>query len=135
VLTKSSNELEILWNFSRYELDSGRRIALVENPHFYHHHWLHIRPPNAYKDGFTVSPMEDYQYANKICVLTNKPGRVYIKFGTKSKQESESRVFDNVWRTTNGIFIFKCNRFIFPFFLFHLPTLFQASAESSRVNV
>ena len=136
MLTKGSNELEIeiLWNFSRYQPDSGKRITLVENPYFYHHHWLHIRPPNTYKDGFNISPMEDYQYANKICVLTGKPGRVYLEFGTESKQESKSRVFDNVWRTTNGIFIFKSNWFFSPFSS-HLPTSFQASPENSKVNV
>ena len=105
----------------------------MENLYFYHPRWFHIRPLNTYKDGFNLSLMEDYKYTNEICVLTGKPGWVYLEFSTKSKKESKSRVFDNVWRTTNGIFIFKSNWFFPPFFSSHLPTSFQASPESSRV--
>jgi hypothetical protein len=94
VLT-SSNVSEILWNFNRYPPDSKKRITLAKNPHFYHPQSL-----NEYWDGFTAGPMEDYQYANDIYVLTNTPSRIFLEFG------EDSQAFDNVWQT-NRIFIFK----------------------------
>ncbi|KAH9984933.1 hypothetical protein BJV77DRAFT_143985 [Russula vinacea] len=95
MLTSRPNESEILWNFCRYPPD--RRITLVENPHFYEY-----QSPNAYWDGFTTGPMESYQYAENIYVLTNTRRRIFLEFGAGN----DSRVFDNVWQT-NGIFIFK----------------------------
>jgi hypothetical protein len=122
VLT-SSNVSEILWNFNRYPPDSKKRITLAKNPHFYHPQSL-----NEYWDGFTAGPMEDYQYANDIYVLTNTPSRIFLEFG------EDSQAFDNVWQT-NRIFIFKSQCLVVLFFSFPLLTSFQASAESSRVNL
>jgi len=106
VLTNAPNLQEILWNFCRYPTNNKKRVTLAENPHFYYHHHLPIRSPNAYKDGFTTDPMYYYQDVDDIYVLTNKPGRVFLECGEKS------RAFDNVWRT-NGIFIFKGRRLAF----------------------
>jgi hypothetical protein len=122
MLTSHPNESEILWNFSRYPPD-GKRITLAENPHFYHY-----QSPNVYRDGFTTGPMEGYQYANDIYVLTNTPSRIFLEFG------EDSQAFDNVWQT-NRIFIFKSQCLVVLFFSFPLLTSFQASAESSRVNL
>ena len=102
MLTSRPNESEILWNFCRYPPDSGKRITLAENPHFYHY-----QSPNAYQDGFSTGPMEDYQYSNDIYVLTNTPCRIFLEFG------EDSRVFDNVWKT-NNIFIFKSQCLVVP---------------------
>jgi hypothetical protein len=123
MLTSRPNESEILWNFCHYPASSGKRITLVENPHFYHY-----QSPNAYQDGFSTGPMEDYQYTNDIYVLTNTPSRIFLEFG------EDSRVFDNVWRT-NDVFIFKSQYLVVLFFSPRLLTSFQASVESSRVNV
>ena len=123
MLTSRPNESEILWNFCRYPPD--RRITLEENPHFYEY-----QSPNAYCDGFTTGPMESYQYAENIYVLTNTRRRIFLEFGAGK----DSRVFDNVWQT-NGIFIFKSLYLVVLFLSSPLPTSFQASAESSRVNL
>ena len=71
--------------------------------------------------------MDHYQGVDDICVLTNKPGRVFLESG------ENSRAFDNVWRA-NGILIFKSQVLIFCFSS-PLLTSFQAFVESSRVNV
>lgn len=118
VLTNGSNLQEILWNFSRYPVNSKNRISLAENPHFYHLHHLPITSPSAYQDKFTTDPMSDYQDASDIYVLTNKPGRVYLEFG------KNSRAFDNVWRA-NGIFIFKSWCLVFLFFSYPLLISFR----------
>ncbi len=98
-----SNQSEILWNFRRYRDDSGKRITLTENPHFYHHHHLPIISPNAHLGGFPIDPMDNFRDVEDIPVLTSKPGRMFFEFGT------ESRAFDNFWRTNemNEIFILK----------------------------
>ena len=128
VLTDTPNLQEILWNFCRYPPDSKKRVTLAENPHFYYHHHLPIRSPNAYDPRFTTDPMCYYQDVDDIYVLTNKPGRVFLECGEKS------RAFDNVWRT-NGIFIFKGRRMAFSFLLSLLLTSFQTFVESSMVKV
>jgi hypothetical protein len=115
---------EILWNFCRR---SENRVTLADNPHFYHHH-LRIKSPNTYDDGFTTDPMDYYQDVEDMCVLTNKPGRLFLECGKKS------RAFDNVWRT-NGIFIFKGRYLAFYFLLFSRLTSFQMFLESSMVKV
>jgi hypothetical protein len=99
VLTNYPSPSEILWNFSRYP-DSGKRITLMKNPHFYHHHHFPITSPNAQPDGFTIGPMDSFHDAKDIYVLTSKPSRVFFEFG------QNSRAFDNFWRT-NEIFVFK----------------------------
>ena len=100
MLTNDPNLQEILWNFCRFPPESKKRVTLAENPHFYCHHHFPIRSLNAYKDGFTTDPMDYYQNVDVISVLTNKPGRVFLECGKKS------RAFDNVWET-NGFYIFK----------------------------
>jgi hypothetical protein len=122
MLTSGSNESEILWNFGRYSPGTRQRITLAENPHFYHHH-----SPNAYGHGFTTDPIEDYKYTNDIYVLTNSHSRIFFEIG------EGSRAFDNVWRT-NDIFIFRSQCPVFFYFLLPANT-FQASVESSRVNI
>ena len=118
MLTCGSKLEEILWNFARYPPNSGKRLTLAENPHFYNHNSLPITP-NGYLDGFTTGPMiDDYQRAETFYVLTNKPGRVYLEFGRKS------RAFDNVWKT-NGILIFKSWCPVFLIFSSPLLTSFR----------
>jgi hypothetical protein len=112
VLTDAPNLQEILWNFCRYPPGSIKRVTLAENPHFYYRHHLHTKSPNAYDDGFTTNPMGHYQDVDDIYVLTNKPGRVFLECGERS------RTFDNVWRP-NGVFIFKGWRL--DFFSFSSP--------------
>ena len=109
MLTDDSKLREILWNFSRYPSSSGKRLTLAENPHFYHHHHLHIKSPSEYKSEFTTDPVDHFRGVDDICVLTNKPSRVYLEFGKKS------RAFDNIWKT-NGVLIFKSQCLVFLFF-------------------
>jgi hypothetical protein len=71
--------------------------------------------------------MPHYQDVDDIYVLTNKPGRVFLECGERS------RAFDNVWRT-NEIFIFKGRRLVFSA-LFPVLTSFQTSVETSMVKV
>lgn len=128
MLTCGSKLEEILWNFARYPSNSGKRLTLAENPHFYNHNSLPITP-NAYQDGFTTGPMiDDYQHADTFYVLTNKPGRVFLEFGRNS------RAFDNVWHA-NGILIFKSRCLVFLLFSSPLLKSFQVSVESSRMKI
>ena len=128
MLTCGSKLEEILWNFARYPSNSGKRLTLAENPHFYNHKSLPIMP-NAYQDGFTTGPMiDDYQHADTFYVLTNKPGRVFLEFGRNS------RAFDNVWHA-NGILIFKSRCLVFLLFSSPLLTSSKVSVESSRMKV
>jgi hypothetical protein len=71
--------------------------------------------------------MHHYQDVDDIYVLTNKPVRVFLECGERS------RAFDNVWRT-NEIFIFKGRCLAFSFLL-SLLTPFQTSVETSMVKV
>ena len=127
MLTDAPNLQEILWNFCRFPPGSKKRLTLAENPHFYYHHHLYTNSPYAYNDGFTTNPMGHYQDVDKIYVLTNKPVRVFLECGERS------RTFDNVWRP-NGVFIFKGRRLPFPL-LFPLLTYFQMFVEISMVKV
>ena len=74
--------------------------------------------------------MDNFRDVEDIPVLTSKPGRMFFEFGT------ESRAFDNFWRTNemNEIFILKsqCLGLVFSFLL---PTSFQAFVEGSRVKI
>jgi hypothetical protein len=99
VLTNDPSLEEILWNFSRYP-DSGKRVTLMKNPHFYYYHDLPITSSNTQPDGFPIDPMDCFQDVEDIYVLTSKPSRVFFELG------KNSRAFDNFWRT-NEIFIFK----------------------------
>jgi hypothetical protein len=107
VLNDGSNESEILWNFSRYPLVTGKRVTLAENPYFYGRDRLPITSPDKFQDKFTTGPMDDYRDTDKIYVLTTKPCRVFLEFG------ENAQAFDNVWRTPKGIFIFKSLYLIF----------------------
>ena len=111
---------DILWNFNRYRPDSGKRVTLEQNPHFYEHEVherFHIRSLNAHQDRIIVDPIDNHQNANIVDVLTNRPSRIFLEFGEKS------RAFDNVWQT-NGILVFKSQCEGFPIFSFPLLTLF-----------
>jgi hypothetical protein len=119
VLTDGSNESEILWNFSRYPLVTGKRVTLAANPYFYDRNRLPITSPDKFQDKFTTGPMDDYREADKIYVLTNRPCRVFFEFG------ENSRAFDNVWRTPKGVFIFKSQCLISSFLLIPLADIFS----------
>ncbi|KAH9955998.1 hypothetical protein BC827DRAFT_1234259 [Russula dissimulans] len=77
VLSKSSNQAEILWNFARPP---------------------HIR--DAYGGEFQSDPITNFVDTPKVCVLTDRPGRVYLESG------ENPRAFGNVWAPKDAI-IFK----------------------------
>ncbi|KAH9979613.1 hypothetical protein BGW80DRAFT_1442562 [Lactifluus volemus] len=95
-LCESSNLQEILWNFSRYK--GKKRLTLKENPHFYEH-----LPclPEAYGNTFKANAIQDFQHVEKVYVLTDKVGRVYVE-----TQAQDIRAFGNFWIPSNAI-IFK----------------------------
>jgi hypothetical protein len=64
---------------------------------------------NANWGAFTKDPIEHYRDAEKICVLTNRPGRVFFEFG------ENPRAFDNVWSMKNTL-IFKGQSLLFRMF-------------------
>lgn len=102
VLSQRSTLPEILWNFGRFK--DARRLTLKENPHFYKLTDLPTSP-EAYGDDFKTDPIDNFQHA-KICVLTDKPGRLYLE------TDQNSRAFGNVWVPNNAI-IFKGSRTTF----------------------
>ncbi|KAH9979612.1 hypothetical protein BGW80DRAFT_1557221 [Lactifluus volemus] len=95
-LGKSSNIQEILWNFSRYK--GKKRLTLKENPHFYEHLPC---SPEAYGNTFKANAIQDFQRVEKVYVLTDKVGRVYLE-----TQAQDIRAFGNFWIPSNAI-IFK----------------------------
>jgi len=103
VLNNDSKLQEILWNFSRFPLDS--RLTLSQNPHFYDH-----LPPssNANWGELNANATQEnwHTYHTKpICVLTNAPSRVFLELC------GNPRAFDNVWNADETL-IFKsvCGR-------------------------
>jgi hypothetical protein len=105
-LGRGTSVQEVLWNFSRFK--DERRLTLKQNPHFY----LGLpTSQNAYGGDFSVEPIENFQHA-KICVLTDKPGRVFLE------TDKNRRAFGNLWVPDKAI-IFKGSSitFYFPCFL------------------
>ncbi|KAI0300015.1 hypothetical protein B0F90DRAFT_571146 [Multifurca ochricompacta] len=95
VISKTSSISEILWNFSRFR--DERRVTLKQNPHFY----MNLpTSAEAYGDGFKIDPMKDLQHVPKICVLTDKPSRVFLE------TDETTRTFSNFWIPSRAI-IFK----------------------------
>jgi hypothetical protein len=116
VLSQRSTLPEILWNFGRFK--DARRLTLKENPHFYK--FTHLpTSPEAYVGDFKTDPIDNFQHA-KICVLTDKPGRLYLE------TDQNSRAFGNVW-VPNDAIIFKGSRITF------LSTLPLFSSPSRRL--
>jgi len=103
VLSPTSNLQEILWNFSRFK--DERRLTLKQNPHFYKHSDLPTSR-EAYVGDFKTDPIDSFQDA-KICVLTDKPGRVFLE------TDQNSRAFGNVWVPKDAM-IFKGSRITLP---------------------
>ena len=87
---------EILWNFCRSE-DKKKRLTLKENPHFYANL---PTSPESYGDSIKIDPTEDFQHANKLYVLADKPDFAYIM------TDQDLRSFGNFWCAKNAI-IFK----------------------------
>jgi hypothetical protein len=116
VLSKKSDLKEILWNFSRFPRDDDRRLTLRQNPHFYKDF---PTSPEAYKRTFQADPIEDFHNVNRVCVLTDKPGRVYLQ-GDLAKPRSD-RAFGNIWVPNHAI-IFKGLLLRLAFLLFFVLT-------------
>ena len=90
---------EILWNFSRYK--DRAHLTLEHNPHFY------LRCPTdeaAYTPTFQRCPLQDpdgsFEHNDTVYVLFDRPGRVFLETGHKSK------IFGNIW-LLNGSLIFR----------------------------
>jgi hypothetical protein len=79
-------------------LKDAKRLTLKENPHFYKFADL-PSSPEAYVGDFKTNPIDNFYHA-KICVLTDKPGRVYLE------TDQTTRAFGNVW-VPNDAMIFK----------------------------
>jgi len=114
VLNNDSKLEEVLWNFSRFDLE--RRLMLSQNPHFYNDL---PTSSNANWGEFNANAIEGnwHTYHTKpIFVLTNIPGRVFLELCRKP------RVFDNVWNVNETlIFKSKCLTFRFFFYLDVFP--------------
>jgi len=95
-LCPKSNIHEVLWNFGRFP--DERRLTLKQNPHFYKVSDLPMSQ-SAYVGKFKIDPIYDF-HAPRICVLTDKPGRVFLNNGRIT------RAFGNFWKPSEAI-IFK----------------------------
>jgi hypothetical protein len=95
VLSNRSNLQEILWNFSRFKEE--KRLTLKQNPHFYKDLPTSSK---SYGSGFQTNPIHDFQDVDSVCVLTDKPGRVYLE------TSRVTRAFGNTW-VPNEAIIFK----------------------------
>ena len=97
-LCRRSNIHEVLWNFGRFDSKDKGRLTLKQNPHFYKRSDLPIFR-GAYVDQFNADPI-DYFHDSRICVLTDKPGRLFLNTGRNT------RAFGNIWTPREAI-IFK----------------------------
>ena len=82
-----------------------------------------------YGNDFNADPIaENFQHA-KICVLTDKPGRLYLE------TNKNRRAFGNFWVPDKAI-IFKGSSITFSFPCVRILTAFllQTSVESLRAN-
>ena len=95
MLSKGSNLAEVLWNFARCKHE--KRLTLSQNPHFYQ---ALPTSRDAYGGEFQRDPTSNFLDTPKICVLTNRPGRLYLETG------QNPRAFDNVWAPKDAM-IFK----------------------------
>ena len=105
-LGQGSNLQEVLWNFSRFK--DERRLTLKQNPHFYKDSDLPASR-KSYVGEFRTDPVENFQHA-KICVLTDKPGRVFLE-----TDRDTTRAFGNVWIPNKAIILKGSSTFSFPF--------------------
>ena len=96
VLCQSSDIHEVLWNFGRFPEE--KRLTLKQNPHFYKISDLPMLQ-RAYVGKFEIDPTYDFRDSS-ICVLTDKPGRVFLNTG------GFTRAFGNFWKPNEAI-IFK----------------------------
>jgi hypothetical protein len=101
VLSARPTLSEVLWNFSRCK--DEKRLTLKQNPHFYKPSDL-PSSPQAYVGDLKVDPIDSFMHP-KICVLTDKPGRVYLE------TDQNTRAFGNIW-VPNDAIIFKGPRVI-----------------------
>ncbi|KAI0287776.1 hypothetical protein BC826DRAFT_738994 [Russula brevipes] len=95
VLSRESKLQEILWNFSRVK--GANRLTLKSNPHFYKYTDLPASRA-AYVGEFKRDPVETFQH-DKICVLRDKPGCIFLK------TDQNERAFGNVWVPKNAIIL------------------------------
>jgi len=106
VLGNDSKLKEIIWNFSRFPHESGRRLTLSQSPHFYDRL---LTSSNADWHEFDADATEENWHSHQtepICVLTNTQGRVFLELG------QTPRAFDNVW-DMNETLVFKSRCFAF----------------------
>ena len=83
---------EILWNFSRHPEESGMRVTLRQNPHFY----LDLSKDAAsYGGEFNKRSLTDFDHSldkgHMIYVLIDKSCRLYL-------EAAKPRIFGNVWK-------------------------------------
>ena len=101
-LGRTATLSEILWNFSR--IKDGRRLTLNQNPHFYKPSDLPLSR-GAYVGEFKTDPIHQFQY-QRICVLTDKPGRVFLHTDPSTPQTNpNTRAFGNVWIPDKAIIL------------------------------
>ena len=98
VLGPNSTLKEVLWNFSRFK--DEKRLTLKQNPHFYKDSDLPASH-EAYVGKFRTDPIEDFRHP-KICVLTDKPGRIFLE---TDKKTCTTRAFGNVWVPKDAIIL------------------------------
>ena len=110
VLGPNSTLKEVLWNFSRFK--GEKRLTLKQNPHFYKHSDLPTSQ-EAYVAKFRTDPIENFQHP-KICVLTDKPGRMFLETDRKT---CTTRAFGNVWVPNDAIILKGSSITFFIFFL------------------
>jgi len=110
VLNDDSKLQEILWNFSRFPLES--RLTLSQNPHFYN---PLPTPSNANWGEFNANATQENWHTNHtepICVLTNTSGRVFLELCRNPQ------AFDIVWNAANETLIFKSKHLSFRLFFY-----------------
>ena len=91
-IDNSTTTSEIIWRFSRYPEESGRRITARQNPHFY----LELSKDVAsYGGEFYKNSLKDFGHGlekgGTIYILIDKSCRLFL-------DAAKPRIFGNLWR-------------------------------------
>ncbi|KAF8261588.1 hypothetical protein EI94DRAFT_1810040 [Lactarius quietus] len=98
-INNSTTTAEIIWRFSRYPEESGRRITPSQNPHFY----LELSENAAsYGSEFQKDSLKGFGHSletgGTIYILLDKSCRLFI-------EATEPRIFSNVWKPRRTVIL------------------------------
>ena len=102
-MDNSTTAKEIIWRFSRYPENSGTRITLRQNPHFY----LGLpKDAASYNHNFHWDSLQDIglnlgKEASTVYVLVDKSCRLFLD----AARPHIPRIFGNLWKPDQTVIL------------------------------